>query len=174
MKSYTIDFEETITPEIDWSDLLTGLGGVTIASSEWEVPDALTIVVAGSNTSTTAKIKLAPAEAIAGRYTVYNKITTSGDDTRRRAILIQVRDAATFNEPSDLEESLEAVRAVMTNTATKNQKSYTINNRQLQRYDMTELLALESRLTTLVRESRMANALRNGAPFLKNVQTRFR
>lgn len=173
MQRYTIDFEETITPEIDWSDLLTGLGGLTISLSEWSVPDGLTIVIPGDNTDTTTKIKLKAAAAVIGSYTVYNKITTSGGDVRRRAILIRVRDAATFDEPGDLEEALRNVRAVMTGAATKNQKEYTINSRQLVRYDMTELIALESRLVQIVNQERMTKALRTGSPFLKNVNTRF-
>lgn len=165
------DPEATRTYKIDWSDYLQNLGNVTIAASEWTVPEGLE-VISDTNDETGASIKLGGG-TVNVNYTIYNKITTSGGDTDRRAILIQIRDAATFNEASDLEDQLAAVRAVMTNSATKNQYEYMIAGRRLRRYTMQELLALEARLTTLVRESRMTNALRNGAPFLKNVQTRF-
>lgn len=173
MKSYTKDQEATRTYEIDWSDYLQGLGGeVTISESAWTVPDGLTIEGQSIDGSSTL-IKLSGG-TVNVNYTIYNKITTSEGDIDRRAFLVRVRDAATFNEPGDVAEALAAVRAMLKGKATKDQKEYSINNRQLVRYDMAELLALESRLTSLNNQDRMGAALRNGAPFMKNVQTRFR
>jgi hypothetical protein len=172
MKSYTKDPEATRTYEIDWSDYLQGLGNVTIQTSAWTVPDGL-IIEDETNTATTTAIKLSGG-SVNVNYTLYNKITTSGGDADRRAFLVRIRDAATFNEAGDAEEALAAVRALLKGKATQDQKEYTINNRQLVRYDMSELLALESRLVSLVNQGRMTAALRNGSPLLKNVQSRFR
>ena len=173
MKAYTKDQEATRTYEIDWSDYLQGLGdAVTISDSEWTVPDGLTLE--GQSVNGSSMLVKLSGGTVNVNYTIYNKITTSDGDADRRAFLVRVRDAATFNEAGDDEEALAAVRALLRGKATRDQKEYSINNRQLVRYDMTELLALESRLVSLVNQSRMTSALRNGSPFLKNVQSRFR
>ena len=172
MKSYTKDQEATRTYEIDWTDYLEGVGANAITASEWTVPDGITLDDQSiDGTSTFIKLSGGTVNA---NYKIYNKITASSGDIDRRAFLVRVRDAATFTEPGDTEEALAAVRALLKGKATKDQKEYSINNRQLVRYDMTELLALESRLTSLNNQDRMGAALRNGAPFMKNVQTRFK
>lgn len=173
MKQYTKDPEATRYYSIDWSADLAELGeDVTIASSEWTVPEGL-VVEAEDNTTTIATVKVSGG-TVNHDYTLYNKITTSGEDVDRRAIQVRIRDAATFDEPGESEEALKAVRAVMTGSATKNQKEYSIAGRQLVRYDMQELIALETRLVQIVNQERMTAALRSGSPFLKNVNTRFR
>jgi len=168
------DPEATRTYTMDWSDYLADLGnGVTIVDSEWDVPDGLT-VLSSSNTDTTTKIKVSGG-TVNCDYTLYNKITASNADADvdRRALLIQIRDASTFTEPTDNEIALDAVRAMLAQKATRDQKEYTIANRQLKRYDMTELLALETRLTQLVNSERRRTAARKGLPVIQNIYTRF-
>lgn len=173
MQQYTKDPEATKTYMLDWSVELTALGEtVTIDESEWAVPQPL-VVIENSHENTSVSIKIGGGKANAN-YTLYNKIITSTGDTDRKAILIQVRNAATFIEPSEFEEALVAVRAVMIGAATKNQKRYSIANRQLERYSMEELIALESRLVKLVNQQRLTAALKNGVPLIKRVRTRFR
>jgi len=174
MQLYSKDQEATRTYTIDWAKELAALGeGVTIEDSVWTVPDGLTVIGEDAHTDTQTSVKLGGGIANSN-YTLYNKITTSSGDTDRKAIGIEVRDAATFDEPGEAEAALAAVRAVMRGTATKQQKEYTIGNRHVVRRDMTELIALESRLIQQVNQERITKSLRQGVPFLKNVHTRFR
>lgn len=166
------DPEAIRTFGIDYSVYLSALGpGMVIASSDWAVPDDITEV--GRTVSDTfTSIKLSGG-TVNKDYTLYNKITTNGGDVDRRAIIIEVRDAVNFGETSDNEKALLAVRAVLSNKATKDQQEMQIGNRMIKRYAMTELLALETRLTQLVnREHRSAN-VKKGWPFFNNIHTRF-
>lgn len=169
---YTKDPEAIRIYSIDWSDYLEGLAeGAVITDSEWSVPDGLTAESESTaNTFTTIKLS---GGVVNTDYTIYNTVTTSTGEADRRTILIQVRDASLINEASQYDEPLAAVRALLANKATQDQKEYTIANRQLRRYDMAELLALETRLTQLVAAERRKNNARRGLPVLQNIRVRF-
>ena len=171
MQLFTKDVEATLKVSFDWSDDLAE--GETIETLEWTIPEELTVIDEPDPTGAVTTIKLGGG-VLNSNYKGYSKITTSDENVFRRAFGVQVRDAATFDEPGDAEAALAAVRAVIRGTANKQQKEYTIGNRHVVRYDMTELLALESRLIQQVNQERITKALRQGVPFLKNVHTRFR
>jgi hypothetical protein len=80
-ETHVKDPEATRTFSVDWSDYLTALGGVTIALSEWTVPDGLVQEGTATNTPTVTKIKLSGG-TVNTNYTVYNKITRRGDVQR--------------------------------------------------------------------------------------------
>jgi hypothetical protein len=58
---------------------------------------------------------------------------------------------------SEAQQALDAVRATLRGTASAGQRSYTINGRQLERYSIAEMIALESKLARDVqREEQLA------------------
>lgn len=75
---------------------------------------------------------------------------------------------------TDNEKALEVVRAVLSKKATADQMSYTIGNRSVQRYTLTELNTIEKRLVQLVNAERRAARIRRGEPFFQNVAARFK
>lgn len=171
---YLKDPEASRTYAIDWSDYLAALGdGVTISGAEWSVPDGITQVGDAAISSAVTSIKLTGG-TVKTDYTVYCKITTSGEDTDRRAIVIQVRDALSFTELSEAEIQLAAVRVALGKAAAKNTSSYQIAGRMKSEHSLSELIALENRLVQIVNQERQTRALRNGSPFLQNVLTRFK
>ena len=97
---------------------------------------------------------------------------TSGETIVRQGFAGTSTTEAVDNRSAN-QIALDNVRAVLSKTATDNQKEYTIANRQLRRYDMTELLALEKRLTQLVNADKRKEAVRQGQPVLQNIHTRF-
>jgi hypothetical protein len=90
-----------------------------------------------------------------------------------KANLFDATVSAAYDGRTANEVALAAVRAALAQKATADQLSYTIGNRQVQRYSLTELIALESRLTQLVNQDRRAEGLREGLPFFQNVHARF-
>lgn len=169
MQIYIKDPEAILTYAIDWSATLSALGtGVTIADSEWSVPDGLTMEDE-AHSVTSASIKLSGG-TVNTSNTVYNKITTSAGDVDRRAIQVLIRDASTISEPGEFATALAAIRAVLQDKASKDQEQYSIAGRQLKRYSIPDLLALENRFTTLANSEARGSS---SAPFLRNVQVRF-
>lgn len=59
-----------------------------------------------------------------------------------------------FDPRSENEKALDAINAVLTNKASQDQMRYRINNRELWRAPVTDLLKLKSLYTTLVRRER--------------------
>jgi len=171
MQLFTKDVEATLKVSFDWSEDLAE--GETIETSEWTISEELTVIDEPDPAGAVTTIKLGGG-VLNSNYKCYSKITTSDENVFRRAFGVQVRDAATFDQPGDAEAALAAVRAVMRGTATKNQKEYTIANRHVVRYDMTELIALEKRLIEQVNQDRIAKAMRRGVPIVKSVHSRFR
>jgi|GEM_PF-6017751 len=168
------DPEASRTYTFFWSPYLALLGtGVTIANAVWTVAEGLTQDGAPVADGDTTAIKL--SGGLVGRlYTSYCKITTSGGDTDRRALLISVQDAATFSEPTENETMLAAVRAALGKSATKNVEEYQIANRMKRERSFTDLLAWENRLVTLVNSERLANRTRNGGSLFQTVHGRFK
>ena len=145
---------------------------MTISDAEWTVPEGLTQEGGPAATNTVTSIKLSGGEQNTD-YTVYCKITTSTDESDRRAIVIQVRDAATFTEPTDAETQLAAVRVALGKVAARNQQEYQIAGRMKREHSIPDLLALESCLIGRVNQERLRRSVRNGAPIVQNVHTRF-
>lgn len=167
------DPEATRTFSFDWSDYLTALGGATISTSEWTVPDGLTQEGAATNTDTETKIKLSGG-TVNTNYIVYNKITTSGGDIDRRALLIQVLDAATFSEPSEHEARLAAVRVALDKAVAKNAAEYQIANRMKREHSLSELMEMERDLVQRLNSARLAAKVKKGGSIFETVRTVFR
>lgn len=74
---------------LDWSDHLTALGGLTIASSDWTVPAGITEVTA-SNTTTATTVRLSGGTHGAD-YEIVNHVVFSDGQEEERALTIQVR-----------------------------------------------------------------------------------
>jgi hypothetical protein len=174
MRTDAVDPGDVRTFTLDYVDLLTALGGdVVITDSSWEVPVELT-KVADDKTSTTTSIKLDFANATIGTdYVVYNRIATDGDDARRRALIIPVRDAATFSPTSNVKATLDAIRAALAKNATRAQLRRSIGDKSIEFMSVSELLVAETRFQQLYNQQRRAEKARQGAPFLKNLHARF-
>jgi len=168
------DPEATRTYTVDWTDYLISLGtGITLVASEWAVPEGITQEGDAIHTDTAAKIKLSGGSRNTD-YTLYNKITTSGGDVDRRALVIQVRDAATFTETSDAETQLAAVRLALGKVSSKNTLEYQIAGRMKRQHSIPDLLALESSLIRQVNRERRATRMREGKPLFTSVAMRFK
>ncbi len=74
---------------------------------------------------------------------------------------------------SQAKRILDAIDALIAGTATTNQKRYQINNRELERYPLTELIALRTHYANLVAREQQAERLRDGKGFFKTIHTRF-
>lgn len=86
MATFDKDSDATLDYKIDWADYL---GADTITSSQWILPSADITEVVSVNTTTAATIWLSGG-VINRRYTVTNRITTSGGRTDDRSITIHV------------------------------------------------------------------------------------
>jgi hypothetical protein len=75
---------------------------------------------------------------------------------------------------SENELNLAAVRAALGKAVDKNKAEYSIAQRMKREHSIPDLIAWESRLVQLVNQERQAASLRRGAPFLRNVYTRFK
>lgn len=75
------DPQDIRTYTFDWSAWLTSLDSDTISASVWVVPSGLT-EVAESETTTLANVKLSGGTNNT-TYTVSNRITTAGGQTRQ-------------------------------------------------------------------------------------------
>jgi hypothetical protein len=158
---------------LDYAPHLAALGNSTIDDSTWDVPDHLEVIADEfDNTTTSIKINFAAAK-IGTNYTLYNRITTNGGDSRRRAMIIPVRDSATFSGPSETKAILDAIRAAMAKSGTRAQLRKQIGDKTIEYMSMSELLIAETRFQQLYNQERRSERIRQGAPFLKNVHTRF-
>lgn len=176
MTTDPVDPGDVRTFKMEYAAMLSALGSnIVITDSAWEVPDDITVIdedTADNETSTT--IKLDFANATKGRnYTLYNSIEITGGDKRRRAMILPVRDAATFSPASTVKETLDAIRAAIAGVATRAQRTRTIGNTTIEFMSMQDLIIAETRWQQLYNAERRAERLRNGEPFFKNVQTRF-
>ena len=73
---------------------------------------------------------------------------------------------------SAAEIGLDNVRAMIRGTATQGIKRYRIGGRELERYDITELLQLESKLANDVKAEQAATAMAAGRPNPRKLQVR--
>ena len=67
----------------------------------------------------------------------------------------------TLDLRSSAQQALDAVRATLQGTATANQRSYSINGRQLERYSIAEMIELENKLALDVQREQMLITGRN-------------
>lgn len=75
---------------------------------------------------------------------------------------------------SDTQKAYEAVTAMITGRATDGVKAYTINGRQLERYALSELMALQTRLRTQLAQERRAQGIADSYGSVKRVLVRIR
>lgn len=74
---------------------------------------------------------------------------------------------------SQAQKIVEAIDAMMAKTATLAQKRYQINNRELERYSLTELIALRTHYANIAARDALAERTRDGKGFFKTIHTRF-
>lgn len=160
--------------KLDYSVLLAQLGpSAKIVTSSWELhPDLQQLAVGFDNTTTAIKIDFANA-SIGSNYTCYNHIETDGGDARRRAMIVPVRDSATFSQASNLKETLEAIRAAIAKNATRAQLRRTIGDKAIEWMSIDELLKAETRYQQLYNQEKRNERTRAGEPFVKNIHARF-
>lgn len=92
---------------------------------------------------------------------------------KRGPVTVIATDSATVGDQrSWAERTLEAVEAVLSNTATLTQRRYQIGNRSLDRTPVAELLDLRIKLRAEVSAERAAAA--GGSPILRTHLVRFR
>jgi len=82
------------------------------------------------------------------------------------------RVVSTLDSRSQARTALDNVRAVIAGTASANVLSYTIAGRQLQRYSITELLTLESKLKADVQREENCAAMASGQPSRRKTYVR--
>jgi hypothetical protein len=91
-----------------------------------------------------------------------------------QASLVYAGSPAAFDGRTQAQKDLDAVqaaiRSLMTGGATQ---EYRIGNRSLKRYDLTELLALESRLKAVVARENKAKLIASGLGDPNNLYVRF-
>jgi hypothetical protein len=146
---------------LEWATYLAP--GGTIATSTWEVPTDLNKLGDSHDDSNTA---ILVSGGVSGSfYVLYNTITSDAGFVMRRAIGLQVLDAALISEPSALEDQLSALRVALGQKAAKDVAEYQIANRMKRSYSFEDLLAWEKRLTELVNQERQRVG---GSGFFKN------
>lgn len=117
------------------------------------------------------------AEWVPGRYTWAIRATREGETVQIDSAQIVVGvDLAALEAPQDMRTHarrvLDAIEAVIENRATTDQQRYTINNRELWRTPISELLMLRSRYRDEVRREEQAK--RGGQSLLgRNIKVRF-
>ena len=86
MSTFTKDPDATLDYQVDWSDWL---GGDTISTSSWNVPNGITLDT-DTNTTTTATAWLSGG-SVNKSYEITNRIVTAGGRTDDRTITINVK-----------------------------------------------------------------------------------
>jgi len=165
--------KRTIT--LDYATLLASLpAGAKISASSWELPAELLQVGDDVFSDTTTSVKIDFASARVGHnYTCYNTVETDNGEQRRRAIVIPVRDAGTFNQASTIKETLDAIRAAIAGNATRAQRSRQVGDKRIDWMTPQELIVAETRFQQLYNQEKRNEAIRAGEPFMKTVHTRF-
>jgi hypothetical protein len=73
----------------------------------------------------------------------------------------------TFDTRSEIKKSLDAIDACLAKKATADQLSYTIGNRQLSRYSMSDLIMLRDKYQKLYNQEKIAAKLKKGGGIFK-------
>ncbi|MCA1567245.1 MAG: hypothetical protein LC803_16655 [Acidobacteria bacterium] len=79
----------------------------------------------------------------------------------------------TYDGRSQVKKILDAIDATIEGRATTDQHMYMIGNRQLMRIPVEQLLSVRTKYAQLYARELRAASLKEGAPFLKNIYTRF-
>lgn len=123
-------------------------------------PEALTLTASADGTTYTFAAKGADTATWApGLYGVSVRAALGDDVEEIYAGQLQVRPdlasvGAGFDPRSDNEQALDAVNAVLQKKASQDQMRYRINNRELWRMPVADLLKLKSMYTAAVRRER--------------------
>jgi hypothetical protein len=160
IKKYSLDYSGEI-------------GTAKITGSTWQADaDLATSGDDFTDTATEIVIDFAAAE-LGINYAVYNTVTLDTGEARRRALIIPVRDAATFTDTSELQATLDAIRAAIAQTATRAQLRRQIGDKAIEWMTPEQLIAAENlfqnRLNAAIRRSRVAS----GDPVMATIHTRF-
>lgn len=150
---------------------------------EWVVsaylrgPDSIDLTAEGNNTEHKFAVSAAETATWAsGTYWVSIRATRGADafEITKRQLDIQpdlATVAAPYDGRSQNEVALEAINAVLAKRATIDQQRYTINNRELWRTNIADLLKLRSFYTVAVRRERRRAAGETG--FGRAISVRF-
>lgn len=101
-----------------------------------------------------------------------DKFLVSQGELRVKAGLATISTGEAFDNRTQAEKDLEAVRALLSGKASSDVQSYTIGNRELAKIPMADLLALEKNLSARVRRERQAERLKKGGSFFKPILVR--
>jgi hypothetical protein len=120
------------------------------------------------------------ANMTAGTYYWQAEVSLSGEkhivdrgQTEVKAGLAAIDAATTHDGRSVAKTIIDAIDALMLGKATRDQAEYTIGNRSLKRTPVADLILLRERYAQIYAREQRAEKLRQGAPFLKNIYTRF-
>lgn len=117
------------------------------------------------------------AELMAGVYYFRAFVAKAGEvfaaDQGQTQCEAAFYDGAAFDGRSQARRILEAIDAMIEGTASINQKRYQINNRELERYELTELIALRTKYAQLIAREQQAERLKAGKGYFRTVHTRF-
>lgn len=174
------DFPSKITAGLTFS--------ATLTLAEYPAPDwVLSIVIRGPQaidltaTADGAGHKFeadadTTAEWAAGSYWFSLRATKAGQVIEvSGGQLVIATDLASaeagYDGRTQNEKALDAIKAVLANRATQDQQKYTINNRELWRTPMADLLKLKAHYMVAVRRER--NAKKGVTGFGRNIQVSF-
>jgi len=176
---------DTITDPVDPGDVKTFVqdytailaeisAGEKITASSWELSADLTVIgEAFADVSTKITLDFIAA-SIGVNYACYNSITTDGGSKRRRAIVIPVRDAATFSgTAAEYKATLDAIRAAIAQTATRGQLRRQIGDKTIEWMTIEELMKAETRFQQLYNDAKRNERVAQGGSFANMIHTRF-
>ncbi len=170
--NYQKDPAARLSYSINWLDWLGE--NASIVTSVWTVPDGLILSSQEITGGYICSVLIAGGEDKRD-YEVTNKITTAAGLINVRSFRLQIRahlspDVASTSRAKQI---LDAIDALMIGKATKDQAEYQIGDRMLKRYALSELIALRTHYSRLYSMEQQAARLKSGAPFFKNILTRF-
>lgn len=103
-----------------------------------------------------------------------DKFLVSEGTLQIKAGLSTIAQNAAFDNRTQAEKDLAAVREMISGKASKDVQRYTINNRQLDKIPIPDLIALETRLVERVRQEKRAARLKKGGKFFKTILVRMK
>lgn len=176
----TVDFPSDFTAGVNFS---ASVAAPNYPAPAWTVsavirgPGAIDLTATGDNTQHTFAVPGAQtAEWAPGNYWVSIRATKGADVveiTKRQLQILPdlAAQGAGYDGRTQNEIALDAINAVLAKRATIDQQRYTINNRELWRTPMADLLKLRSFYTVAVRRERRRAA--GNTAFGRAIQVRF-
>lgn len=120
------------------------------------------------------------AAMTAGRYYWHAEVSLSGEkhivdsgQVTVKAALAGTNVETTFDGRTQAKKILDAIDAMIEGKASLDQQEYMIGNRSLKRIPIPDLIALRTRYAQIYAREQRAARLSQGAPFFKNILTRF-